>query len=276
LFRITRDDQGNIQTLETPIVRFVPAGGEKHGATVDFMGAVHLGEKSYYERLDKGFDRYEAVLYEGILPRKRQLWSMRDRNPFMLLNRALAMQLHLEYQPVSINYRRPNFVHADMLGREYRKSIRGRHEGGFLGVPVAFKPEEGGDGEAFDKAVNDGVADFFQRYLSAEPGLALKRQFVTEFLDAHAAVSPLFLSQASTMLTERNQVVLKVLKTQIKLGKRLLAILYGVGHLPDLETRLVEQLGLRRQEEHWLVAWDLRESAGLSQADTQTTAGPQG
>ena len=38
------------------------------GFVVDLIGAVHVGEKSYYEALDKQFEDYDAVLYELVAP----------------------------------------------------------------------------------------------------------------------------------------------------------------------------------------------------------------
>ena len=35
---------------------------------VDLIGAVHVGEKAYYEALNKQFEDYDAVLYELVAP----------------------------------------------------------------------------------------------------------------------------------------------------------------------------------------------------------------
>lgn len=162
--RVSRDNQGVAQTLETAVVRFGRSNRGPPGATVDLVAAIHFGEKSYYEKLDQVFDEYEVVLYEGILPRKRQFLSMKNRNPFIMLNRALAAQLELEYQPDYINYRRANFEHADLLWREYRKSVRRRHEHSVFGLPMPVEmKQEGIDQQQFERMVDDAMANFFRK-----------------------------------------------------------------------------------------------------------------
>src|ERR1700743_2439159 len=61
-------------------MRFVgdPQGGGKlqtasvtyqnsDGVQVDLIGAVHVGEKAYYDELNKQFEGYDAMLYEMVL-----------------------------------------------------------------------------------------------------------------------------------------------------------------------------------------------------------------
>ena len=38
------------------------------GVTVHLVGAVHVGEKQYYEGLNKEFDKFDALLYEMVKP----------------------------------------------------------------------------------------------------------------------------------------------------------------------------------------------------------------
>jgi hypothetical protein len=47
-----------------------------------------------------------------------------------------------------------------------------------------------------------------------------------------------------------------VLNKETALGKRKLAIFYGVGHLPDMHKRLTEQ-GYRLAKVEWLNAWNM-------------------
>jgi hypothetical protein len=64
--------------------------------------------------------------------------------------------------------------------------------------------------------------------------------------------------KGSTLITERNKAALKVLADEIKGGKKKLAIFYGAGHLSDMEKRLIADFGLKRADENWLEAWNLR------------------
>ena len=67
--RIVRDEKtGEPLRMETATVRYVkrlrPAAGKKRRQTVvvDLIGAVHVGERSYYSSLNKQFEQYDALL----------------------------------------------------------------------------------------------------------------------------------------------------------------------------------------------------------------------
>jgi hypothetical protein len=59
-----------------------------------------------------------------------------------------------------------------------------------------------------------------------------------------------------SLITDRNSEVMAVLNRETALGKRRIAIFYGVGHLPDLHKRLTEQ-GYRLTKVEWLTAWNM-------------------
>ena len=54
------------QSLDTSIIRFVPTDEKlaKVGVTVDLIGAIHIGDKAYFQKLDNSFKKYDALLYE--------------------------------------------------------------------------------------------------------------------------------------------------------------------------------------------------------------------
>ena len=60
--RIRRDDKGEPVALETSVVRYVPADDTRPGLSVALIGAVHVGDKGYYDELTKAFTSYDAVL----------------------------------------------------------------------------------------------------------------------------------------------------------------------------------------------------------------------
>jgi hypothetical protein len=64
--------------------------------------------------------------------------------------------------------------------------------------------------------------------------------------------------EGSTIITERNKVALKKLSEQIAAGKKKIAIFYGAGHLGDMEKRLAADFQLKRKDEQWLDAWNLK------------------
>jgi hypothetical protein len=55
----------------------------------------------------------------------------------------------------------------------------------------------------------------------------------------------------------RNDVVRKVLHNQLAAGRKKIAILYGAGHMPDLQESLISEFGMRPLKRRWLKAWDL-------------------
>ena len=65
--RIQRNENRDPVALQTAIAKYVPAGGEK-GAEIDLVAVVHIGEQAYYERLNKEFEKYDALLYELVAP----------------------------------------------------------------------------------------------------------------------------------------------------------------------------------------------------------------
>src|SRR2546426_8239192 len=59
--RITKDDEGQPLALETAIVRYKSASGEGD-LVVDLVSVVHIGERAYYQKLNKQFTQYDALL----------------------------------------------------------------------------------------------------------------------------------------------------------------------------------------------------------------------
>ena len=85
--------------------------------------------------------------------------------------------------------------------------------GSLLGFPVPVEMKQDGiDQQEFERLVDEAMANFFQRYLTAKPGLELRRTFVAELLQADSQAESMLISQSSTLLMERNQVALRALK----------------------------------------------------------------
>jgi len=67
--RVDKDDQGKPRALQTALATYEIQSGESKGARVDLIGAVHVGERSYYQELNRRFTEYDAVLYELVANR---------------------------------------------------------------------------------------------------------------------------------------------------------------------------------------------------------------
>src|SRR5690606_22908642 len=115
----------------TSIVRFVPKGNDRPGLTVDLVSAVHVGEKSYYDALNKRFDEYEAVLYELVAPEGTKIpkgGGDKNRHMLSMLQNGLKDMLELEYQLAEVDYTKKHFVHADMTPEQFAKSMEKKGE----------------------------------------------------------------------------------------------------------------------------------------------------
>jgi hypothetical protein len=254
--RLSRDTEGELVSMDTAIVRYAPSDGSV-GVSVDLIGAVHFGEKAYYEALNKEFQNYDVVLYELVAPEGRQVPKpgQTSNHPLALVQNGMRDVLELDHQLELIDYRKPNMVHADMTPEAFAKRMSERNESFFqilmksLGQGIAQSGQQG-------KSSDSGLA-MMVVWFSPNRAVLLRKMMAEQFEDLETSMKFLDGPDGSTIITERNKVALDVLKKQLALGKRKIAIFYGAGHMPDFEKRLIDDFGLKRGEERWLVAWDL-------------------
>jgi hypothetical protein len=258
--RLKRDENGKLQSMDTAIVRFVPADGTPSGLVVDLISAVHIGEKSYYQQLNKEFEQYDALLYELVAPagtRVPEGGAPGEGGIVASLQQGLKDVLDLEYQLEVVNYEKDNFVHADMSPEEFFKSMSDRGESLWTMFMRAMEQA------AVQQQAESGSPQMrllLGLMLNKNKALAIKRIMAEQLEDVESAVKLFDGPEGSTIITERNKKALQVLGEQIAAGKKKIGIFYGGGHLPDMEQRLVSDFGLKRQSARWLVAWNLRSS----------------
>ena len=129
--RLTRDKNNAPLALETAIVRFAPAAGDRRTPTVDLVAAVHIADTAYYRQLNREFQAYDAVLYELVAPEESKTPKPGDppgNNPISLLQNGMKDLLDLEFQLKGIDYTRKNMVHADMSPDQFAESMQQRGE----------------------------------------------------------------------------------------------------------------------------------------------------
>ena len=242
--------------LETAIVTYVPADGENRGLTVDLIGATHVGEKSYYEQLNRHFAEYGAVLYELVAAedtRPKPGEQNRPSTPIGVMQRGMKSMLKLSFQLDEIDYTKDNFVHADMSPEEFAQSMRDRQESflqmflHMMGQSIALQSED---------PTRSTDAELLLALFSKDRELRLKR-IMAEQMERMGGLIVFGGPDGSTLITQRNKRALEVLRAEIKAGRKRIGIFYGAGHLPDLDRRLREQFNLKRASQRWLVAWDL-------------------
>lgn len=268
--RMTMSPSTSPLALETAVVSYhaeqTSGKGEPNGVTVDLIGAVHIGEASYYAELNRLFDRYDVLLYELVaaegtvvpLGGKRESSGF---NPVGMLQDSAKNMLGLESQLERVDYTKSHFVRADMTPKQMADKMAERGDSAIsLALSTladmlrqqnraAQKPQAA---EAATSSLEEiGLADMLGNPLKMKQVLAA--QFAqTGSLD-QALGGPL----NQLLVVDRNAAALKVLQKQIAAGKKRIGIFYGAAHLPDLEKHLIEDFGLARGSQQWLTAWDL-------------------
>lgn len=266
--RLQRDEDKNPTAMETAIVRFVPAGGEK-GVEVELIGVVHIADKAYYKKLNKRFEQYDAMLYEMVGPQgvKPEKGKGAD-NPIAFLQKLGKVVLDLDLQTDVIDYNKKNFVHADLSPEEMAEAMKKRGDDGLtvtLGAVADIlrqqnlqeqKQKEKKEKEKDGAKPKEEEFDFFALLADPEGAVKMKRMMAEQFENLEGGLGP---TLNNILITDRNAAAAKVLQKEIAKGKKKIAIFYGAAHMPDFEKRLKDDFGLKRDKEEWLKAWDLKE-----------------
>ncbi|MEE8452223.1 MAG: hypothetical protein V3R99_09920 [Thermoguttaceae bacterium] len=252
--RLVRDQSDMPVSMEVAIVRYTPRGDRRGKPTVDLIGAVHIGEKSYYEQLNREFRKYDAVLYELVAPEGTKVpkGGGTSNHPVSMLQNGMKSILKLEFQLSEIDYGRENMVHADMTPEQFAKSMKQRGETMFTMFLRMMS-------HAMMQQQSSKVSDtqLLLALFQKDRALALKRVLAEQFQDMGGSFAALEGPNGSTLISGRNGVALKVLREQLDQGKRKIAIFYGAGHMDDFRKRLEKDFDLVPGRTRWLVAWDL-------------------
>ncbi|MBY0522964.1 MAG: hypothetical protein K2R98_06180 [Gemmataceae bacterium] len=263
--RIKRDDKKEPVALETATVRYAPEKGE---LVVDLIGVVHIGDRAYYQALNKQMEQYDVVLYELVAPADKKVppkGGNRDREGMMaMVQQAAKLVLDLDLQLEQIDYTRKNFVHADLSPQEMAEAIKKRGDDGFtlfLGVVGDMMRQQNlRDMKGAKDPPKGADIDIASLLLDPDGPVKLKRMMAEQFETLDDPDGGLGKTVNQILIADRNKAAMKVLGQEIAKGKKKIAIFYGAAHMPDFEKRLGEDFGLKKQNDQWLQAWDL--SAG--------------
>jgi hypothetical protein len=190
-----------------------------------------------------------------------------------MVQQTMKSMLKLEFQLERINYQKDNFVHADMSPDEFAKSMKDRGESFttmFLrmmgqGIAQQTKQQGGNDSEMLVAMIQSMLGD-------PSGALNLKRKMAEQMEDLDGAMSAFEGPNGSVIITERNKKALEVLTKEINAGKKSIGIFYGAGHMNDMEKRLLDEFGLKRETERWLTAWNLQEKASKRSSNRKKAA----
>ena len=286
--RIRKNERKLAVALETSVIHF--ADSKKYSeATVDLIGAIHLGEPAYYQQLNKLFETYDVLLFEAVMPEDA---VRRDLRPgggdgshrkglddevewteakvglaaISVLQLGMKDALGMEFQLTGVDYSAQNFVHADMTAEEFEASMTARGEsfsGMFLkemGKSVASQQESN------PLAMN---LDMMLSMLASDRLYRVRRIAAVQLAKAGEGDAFAGFDGSSTIITERNKKCFEVMVRELKKGKKKVGIFYGAGHFADMEKRMVAEYGFKRKSEDWLVAWHLRNPEENKKSDPE-------
>jgi hypothetical protein len=242
--------------LETAIIRFEGKDAAHAGLAVDLVGAIHIADKAYYDKLNRRFKKYDAVLYELVAPEEANVPTPGQSSGGVIggLQGGMKSLLDLEHQLDWIDYGARNMVHADMSPEEFSETMKRRKES-FAGMFFRLL------GRALAEQSEDplGTSDWQMLAALFAPDRAhqLKLLMAEEFSDLEGQIGVFDGPEGSTIITERNGKALEVLSREIQGGKKKIAIFYGAGHLADLQRRLESEFRMKPVKTLWITAWSL-------------------
>lgn len=256
--RISRTEAGQPKALETSVIRYeAPQGSEHAGLIVDLVGVVHIGEKEYYEALDKRLKTYDVVLYELVAPDGTRVLPEdidSSRSPLSAVQLGMRDMLNLQFQLQHIDYMAENFRHADMSPEQFIEDMESRGDSVFkMGLRMM------GAGLA-SQAATAGDAGMMMALLSGKDRpKRMKQVMARQLTEMEAVTAGIDDAQGkNTLIKGRNIRAFEVLDEEIESGKKRIAVFYGAGHLPDMADRLEKDFQLQPSTVEWFAAWDLQ------------------
>lgn len=247
--------------LETGVTTYT-----KGDVTVDLVGAVHIADKSYFEKLNKAFEGYEVVLFEMVggeqmVEGKMPAEAGKDKEAALdFLGTAYVMMekaLGLTGQKEHIDYSKKNFVHADLSTKEFQDLQKKKGES-IIGFALAQH-------QNVEENKQPDSLKMLHAILSGNPD-KLKLSLVETLGEGDSKVGAF--AGESVIIGDRNNKCLSVMDQQIKAGKKHIAIFYGAAHFPDMEQRLIRQ-GFKKTGHSWLPAWTIDKEKANAKPEAQ-------
>ena len=252
--RIAEDDKDDPTALQLAIVTYVPERGPAR-YSVDLVSAIHVGEQEYYAALNDKFTEYDSLLYELVAPQGTIVTPDAERKGIISNSQLmLTRMLELSFQLDEIDYTPQNFVHADLSSDELSESMAERNESlytYFWRLFYASMREYGRDPL--------GIRDWqmLMAMVSDDDDGGFKTMLAYELVNADSIEEVFGKDSDSAIIGARNERAIEVLRSELDSGATRIGIFYGVGHMPDLEEKLLA-MGLVPKRVEWIDAWDLK------------------
>jgi hypothetical protein len=164
--------------------------------------------------------------------------------------------LALDFQLAHIDYTAKNMVHADLDPLEFarRVSDRGDLIQMFYRMMILGVKKSGGEAQKEELKMQGRVIGAL---LASDPALSLKRVLVEEMMNQLDDGIWVIGGDGSAIITDRNAAALKVLKREIRNGKKKIAVFYGAAHFPEFAKSLEKEFKMKYAGTDWVIAWDL-------------------
>ncbi|MFD0892430.1 hypothetical protein KBB96_13455 [Luteolibacter ambystomatis] len=243
--------------VQIPCYHFIDGDGRR----LELTGAVHIADKEYYEGLNRHFEGFDAVLFE-LVADPDKVAELRRMEPgragatlkesqMSKLYRVLAHDLlGLSLQIETIDYRRSNFVHADMGEKELEALLKAR--GRTLDDLLEGKLK--GSGINLEQIV--AMLPMLKTLIPKDDPKALQRMMAPMLAKLESpeggSEDKLF---NEIVVMARNTRAIEVLDQQLAAGKRNLALFYGSDHFSDLRKRLLAKGWKEEKPAEWRDAW---------------------
>ncbi len=257
--RIRKNHRGKLIALETSITRYELKNQAGKTVTVDLIGAVHIGEKAYFQELNERFEQYDSMLYElvapegTVIPKGGRESGGVPTNPLAAMQVAMQETLGLEFQLEQIDYNKGNFKHADMSPEEFAESMANNDES-----VMKYGLKAIGQGMAMQASGKSASSiDMLMSVFASNKQMHMRRTFAKQIQQVETGSVIFQGKDGSTIVTHRNAKCMEVLQEEIDSGKTNLAIFYGAAHLPDMEQRMFNDFKAKRAGQIWLEAWRL-------------------
>lgn len=229
------------------------------GVLVDLISVVHIGDSKYYADLSRRFEAYDALLYELVAPkgsRPRRNRKVGGGSIISQVQRLMKTALNLQFQLDAIDYSADNFVHADLSPKEFLAKQKERGES-MTTMMIRAMLAGSQSKETAEKAAAITPIHIMAGMRNPDYLKFLFAQQLENVENILATLGGGGKGENSTIIGDRNQAAIDVLKTQLRKGKKRVGIFYGAAHMPDLEVKLKE-LGFEPAgKPEWLVAWDV-------------------
>jgi hypothetical protein len=263
--RLPREN-GQPIALEVAITSYTKTTPTPH--QVDLIGAVHIGDQDYYDKINSELAACNTVLYELVAEEGARPISDPDAPKSSLYTLVASAKdfFGFVHQLDAVDYSSSHFVHADlsfdkMLAQEAENSksqgsFTFRLLSDFLAMSQSMANSKEPELRAYEK-LSDQLKGAYATTLFSNP-VKLKNFFAVAMVENErsgfaAGGATLF----NFLITRRNERVLEVLrKTNMKKNARI-GIFYGAGHMKDMEEKLVKE-GYIFNDQRWVTAWDLK------------------